>query len=573
MRKILNLTIASVFAVSNTLYAAEVKQSVLRAKQPALRSISTANMLSTPWFSAPEKAKGPLAGRYAGPAERLNLFKEAIADYQSPQDFRISIEIDGFLEWVETEATLADIKGLIDIMSQKGFRLVQQTEQEQERSSAEVDFRKNSDQEEAALLSRFIYKAMHNINSPKYLAKNFILKKQKEKNISNLFKIAVELAKSKAAVDNIKRPLKVAFHFAIWTCKDRMSRQSEHINGEDSLRRKILQLEDLFGDNPLVDWQLIAIDDGSPNNSGEFAENILRNEYPDYYFSGKTKVLYMEDVIKENVRHPILRGLRTTDDTQKGGSLEWGMYVSIMEGADILIYTDTDISSHLGLAGNLLRYIENDEADVVIGSRAMSDSLVLNRPFMRRIRSWQDTEAYSRLVTRPLLPSISDIRDTQNSFKAFRREVLTHILPFTIDKKLSFDTELLVLARGAGYRIKEIGMPWVDTPARTTVKMTDGLKMAKRIFAQRERLKAGAYNLEESRRYERLTLKGEEGEKTFLIISPLYKDENLLLAEDEATGELFVIEKSVNKDRPAIRKLSGELANRRTIETLINQAA
>ena len=483
--------------------------------------------------------------------ERIALLQDEIKEYRDSKILRNAEVVNSFLRWLMEEASLNEILGVIGILSHKGFRFIEQTEDEARRSEAEVDFRKHADQEEVALQSRIIHAITKNmrLDAESFASVVFAIDSYKKaKTSSNLFKIAVELASSKISIDSIKTPINVAFVFAIYAGRDRMSRQDEDMNGEDALRRKIRQLEDLFKDNPLINWQLIAVDDGSPNHSGEFAEDIMRDEYLDHYLSGRTRVLYLNEAIKENQSHPALRGLKSADDSQKGGAIEYGMYTAIRRGADVVIYTDTDISSHLGLAGLLLAPIYRGDADVVIGSRDAENSLVLNRPLPRKIQSWQDTKFFNRLVTRWYLPSIEDINDTQNAFKAFRRDVLDHILPFTIDKRFTFDTELLMLARGAGFKLQEVGMPWVDTPARTSVSITDGIAMRRNIIAQKRRLDSGQYNLKGSRQYDELILKHGNHLWKFLIISPLYKSKSLLLAEDENTGELFVIKKLITEE-------------------------
>ena len=552
LRKISVLFIIALIAIDSSGFSPAYISAENSALRPAsVKVAGNIGFISNYLLDARTKSSSAGQGKERIIQARITLLKDAIKNYRNPTELRTLNAVLSFLQWVENEATPDELKVLINIVSKKGFRLISQTEQELRRSSVEVDFRKHADQEEIALLSRIIYKIVDNINldlEDSVMFEFGVNSIARSKKSSNLFKIALELAKSKRMINSITEPTRIAFVFAIYTGKDRISRQKEATDGEDALRRKIIQLDDLFSENPNVDWQLTAVDDGSPNNSGEFAENILRNEYLDYYLSGKTKVLYLEEAIKGNVDNPLFFGLKSADDSQKGGSIEYGMYDAVRSGADIIIYTDTDISSHLGLAGLLIDPIKKGNVDVTIGSRGMKESLVLNRPFTRKIKSWQDTTAYNNLVITPLLPGIKDIKDTQNAFKAFRANVLNHILPHTIDKKFSFDTELLMLARESDFKLKEIPVPWVDTPDRTTVTMSQGVNMAKNIFSQRRHFKSGEYNLEKSHQYERLILTKGDTAKTFLIIGPLYKSKALILAEDEATGELFVIKKLLTEN-------------------------
>jgi hypothetical protein len=62
------------------------------------------------------------------------------------------------------------------------------------------------------------------------------------------------------------------------------------------------------------------------------------------------------------------------------------------------------------------------------------------------------------------------VRDAQCGFKAIRREVAQVLLPQVQDSGWFFDTELLVLAQRAGYRIAEVPVRWVDDSG-STVKL------------------------------------------------------------------------------------------------------
>jgi len=62
-------------------------------------------------------------------------------------------------------------------------------------------------------------------------------------------------------------------------------------------------------------------------------------------------------------------------------------------------------------------------------------------------------------------------------------------------KGLIFDVELLLLAKASGFKIKEFGMPFVDTPGVTCVKFTDGIKMARQLKKIAQRYKSGDYSV------------------------------------------------------------------------------
>ena len=54
--------------------------------------------------------------------------------------------------------------------------------------------------------------------------------------------------------------------------------------------------------------------------------------------------------------------------------------------------------------------------------------------------------------------------DAQCGFKALRTEVARQIVPKIEDQTWFFDTELLVLAQRAGFRVHEVPVKWTDDP-------------------------------------------------------------------------------------------------------------
>jgi glycosyltransferase involved in cell wall biosynthesis len=95
----------------------------------------------------------------------------------------------------------------------------------------------------------------------------------------------------------------------------------------------------------------------------------------------------------------------------------------------------------------LRRVLEIEGVDLVIASKRDPES-VDRRPLIRRIAT---------LVFNLLLRTILDSRvsDT-HGMKAFRRDLVREITPSVVSRKDLFDTELVVRAERAGYRIQEV---------------------------------------------------------------------------------------------------------------------
>jgi len=383
------------------------------------------------------------------------------------------------------------LKEIITTVSKRGFRIIEQTKAEAARSDAEVDLRKDSDRKELITQAKILLAAFFNEQYGQSLTRA-IESLISKKDTSVRFKIAYRIARAKERmlrlenIENSKTYVEVVF--AVYnSCKYRMMNSEEHVDGEDSLREKIRQLEYLFEGIEKFDWRLRIVDDGSKAGAGEYAISILEEEYPQYLEEGRIVVDFLEEAIIENLRkpeeqrNPVLLGMNSGRDSIKGGSINYGMHEAAKRGSDIVIFTDSDNSSLLYFIGDILWYLIEGEYDAAVGSRALSDSIALNRGPKRMIQSWQDTVLFNWFATRQIVPEIKEIKDTQNGFKGFRKDLLLEILPKTQIRGAIFDVELIYLSKLFAKRkgVKEFGMPWVDSPGVSNFSFRDGLKMRK----------------------------------------------------------------------------------------------
>jgi glycosyltransferase involved in cell wall biosynthesis len=133
--------------------------------------------------------------------------------------------------------------------------------------------------------------------------------------------------------------------------------------------------------------------------------------------------------------------------------------------ARVLAYMDVDLSTRLSALPALIAPILSGAGDITIGSRLV--------PGARVVRSAQ-RELISRgynLLLRGVLRT--RFRDAQCGFKAIRAEVARELLPVIRDQGWFFDTELLVAAQRAGFRIHEVPVDWVEDPdSRVNVPST-----------------------------------------------------------------------------------------------------
>ncbi len=125
--------------------------------------------------------------------------------------------------------------------------------------------------------------------------------------------------------------------------------------------------------------------------------------------------------------------------------------------ADVRCYMDVDLSTDLKSLPALVSAITEDGYDVSTGSRLSKGSEVTDRKLSREITS----RGYNTLIKLMFWPPFPD---AQCGFKAVSRKAAESLMPLIKDNAWFMDTELLLLAHAAGYRIKSIPVRWVDDP-------------------------------------------------------------------------------------------------------------
>ncbi len=137
------------------------------------------------------------------------------------------------------------------------------------------------------------------------------------------------------------------------------------------------------------------------------------------------------------------------DEPDYGAAMRHGFLEA--EG-DWVVNFDIDYFS----ADFLRRVLALSDVDLVIASKRDPGSHD-RRPMIRRVA----TLVFNIMLRVILRSKVSDT----HGMKAFRRELVSDLAPLVISRKDLFDTELVVRAERAGYRIKEV--PVVVTEMRT----------------------------------------------------------------------------------------------------------
>lgn len=113
----------------------------------------------------------------------------------------------------------------------------------------------------------------------------------------------------------------------------------------------------------------------------------------------------------------------------------------------LVAFIDADLQIPLVHLGELIAELDDPAVQLCVASKLLAAGP--SRARHRRLGTW----TYNRLV-RALLGS--RLSDHQCGLKGFRREVIHELLPLTREDGWAWDTELLLLALGRGYAVREI---------------------------------------------------------------------------------------------------------------------
>lgn len=272
------------------------------------------------------------------------------------------------------------------------------------------------------------------------------------------FKMAIQLVKSKMAIQNITEPLDIAIVYAVWGEQNRMlPKSATNPNGEDSLRQKIDQLNWLIQDTP-VHWRLYVVDDGCPHGSGRIAEEIMA-DHPD---REKVTVLFLDKAVPTGSGP--LKNLTSAAASRKGGAIIYGAIEALKDGCEAIIYTDADNSVHLGQIGLLLEQYVEHNFKVVLGNRK-DPSAVLVKQENRWGIGIKLLRHMQRMVGKPIFSL--GILDSQAAFKLYEAELVRKIIAEPSVYDFSFDSDWIAASIVEGEQFAKVPFAFIDSFAES----------------------------------------------------------------------------------------------------------
>lgn len=208
--------------------------------------------------------------------------------------------------------------------------------------------------------------------------------------------------------------------------------------------------------------ELIVVDDGSTDNTGDVARETLMNSG-----SIRTAVLSYQK------------------NLGKGRAVRLGLLAARNQ---VALFTDADLSTPITETPKLVEPIINGECDLTFGSRALDRKMIGVHQSWRREQGGRVFNLAVRTATG--LP----FWDTQCGFKAFSMAVCRPLIEGATIDRFGFDVELIYLAYRAGLRLREVPVRWDHYEGSKVSLFSDSFKMLGEVGLIRQQARRGVYD-------------------------------------------------------------------------------
>jgi len=217
-------------------------------------------------------------------------------------------------------------------------------------------------------------------------------------------------------------------------------------NEQDRIAKTLYDTKDFLSAQP-YNSDILIIDDGSEDLTAEVIRVV------DHY--GEEVKAQNSGAIIENIKN-----------VGKGYSIAKGL---LLAKGDFIVFTDADQSTPISEISKLINKLE-DGYDVVVGSRNLKTSEIINRPVVRLFLS----KCFNTIAS---LMGLLRVSDSQCGFKAYRRNAGRDVAGRQKTYGFCFDVEHIHTATKLGYRVAEVPVKWTHDDGSTLSLCNDSLSM------------------------------------------------------------------------------------------------
>ncbi|KAF7197610.1 Dolichol-phosphate mannosyltransferase subunit 1 [Pseudocercospora fuligena] len=187
-------------------------------------------------------------------------------------------------------------------------------------------------------------------------------------------------------------------------------------------------LNKTFTENKL-DYEVIIVDDGSPDGTQEIAKQLIKAY-------GSNHIVLKPRAGKLGLGTAYVHGLQFAT----------GNFVIIM---------DADFSHHPKFLPEMIKKQAEGNYDIVTGTRYAGNGGVYGWDLKRKMVS-RGANLFADTVLRP------GVSDLTGSFRLYKKPVLQEVINRTEAKGYTFQMEMMVRAKGMGFKVAEVPISFVD---------------------------------------------------------------------------------------------------------------
>ncbi|MBI2483545.1 glycosyltransferase, partial [Candidatus Uhrbacteria bacterium] len=191
----------------------------------------------------------------------------------------------------------------------------------------------------------------------------------------------------------------------------------------------IVQLRDFLVAHTAEHWRIIVADNGSTDATRTVV----------HAFATENPNIELLELQKPGKGNAVMMGWKKHEISREN------------EACDVFLFMDADLATDLRHLPEIIAAIRSG-ADIAIGSRYLPGSSTHRsalRHSISRVNRWLLHRRFGLQVS-----------DPPCGFKAINARTLRTIVPQIRDRQWFFDTELLIRATHAGYRIVEVPVTW-----------------------------------------------------------------------------------------------------------------